>query len=987
MKIVDIYTDNSAEILEEIIKYNSSESVLVIFTNFDKNSIIYKSLKDFAIPMYSFEDFAEKILSKISKYFSYTKISDKSAITIINSISKTYLKKHSLLKNLSKSNVFARELYNLFGIFKTNKISESDLFFANSNCEIEEEDKKRFNIIIEIYVKYLEMLKMNKMLDFRDIILADILELENNSLMQNFIKKDFDKVYVFGAENLSEIQLNLLKLVTEDGDLTLIGDANAKIRSFMGASVFLPEKTSSTFDISTNTIFPLNKDIYERAIFIKNPLQQSPIFKKSQSVDYHLFSNFQDEVDFIAREIIAGVKGGKKYSDFAILLRDNSLIDNFVDTFKKYEIPVEGSIFSEEFDNFKIKFERILMICDILQKLSAKSIFELEQISVKSLVELEDYTEQFNLFIENFLFDILENKYDAEKMLSLKVHKKHRFLLTTVWEFSDILSKEDLNKLKSEFEILQKSYTLYLNEDFAEIPLLLTSVNNVEDENFHKIFAKFLKDLQELIALKTQILREKVEMTEILNLFQTNLSENLQSENKVNLLTMFKSSLKSFKEVFIPSLTENYFPKKYQSTYFISDFANQKISEKIRAKFSNFEKLIFSNEDELQAENNLMYLSMTRAEERVVLSSHKYSNCRQVLPSAYFEQFLFADGENFVSEKKENEREEIAQEKIVEQKNEEYIERTPVLKADAPIWLSASSINKFLKCPRNYYYTKLLGIKTISSFSANYGTAVHAIFELMVKKNINNFSKDNFLKLGNILFNVKNDRQMVIDEGFDEKKVVEELEKLSDLDILEMHSDFENAINNLEKICYFEEKPLEGACESYFEFNTEEIPSVNFSGYIDAIIKYADGWRLVDYKTSSDKPKLDYLFSENGVNFCSEAKGKYNKSNEKKYDYQIPLYFLACLNSAKLEQYKDNIGKVGYLYIRPQNSKKGESWQDFVSVSEIMQYRQKIVENIKNTVVDKIYEKTTFETEYNERSCRYCDFIEYCDGKNEESEE
>ena len=108
----------------------------------------------------------------------------------------------------------------------------------------------------------------------------------------------------------------------------------------------------------------------------------------------------------------------------------------------------------------------------------------------------------------------------------------------------------------------------------------------------------------------------------------------------------------------------------------------------------------------------------------------------------------------------------------------------------------------------------------------------------------------------------------MIDEGFDENNVVEELEKLSDLDIEEMRSDFLSAMDNLEEIGYFNEKPLEGLCEKHFEFELEEIPNVKFNGYIDAIIRYADGWRLVDYKTSKDKPKLSYLFSENGVNFC-----------------------------------------------------------------------------------------------------------------------
>ena len=115
------------------------------------------------------------------------------------------------------------------------------------------------------------------------------------------------------------------------------------------------------------------------------------------------------------------------------------------------------------------------------------------------------------------------------------------------------------------------------------------------------------------------------------------------------------------------------------------------------------------------------------------------------------------------------------------------------------------------------------------------------------------------------------------------------------------------------------------------------------------------------------------------MNFIT--KNKFNKNRISEYDYQIPLYYFACLHSEDLANYKNNIDEVGYLYVRPKTSKKGESWKDFFPVTEIEQYKAKIVENLKTTVIDKIYEATDFEPKYDTMGCKYCDFKDYCNGE------
>lgn len=987
MKTVDVYSENSQDILNEIKNISEQNDndgkIYAVFMNYNKNSKFVQNFENDGVLTISFENFVKKILSKTSKNFGYKHISDFTAVQIISSIAKPYLLEHFALKNLIKSESFSRELYNLFGVFKINGISYEDLISAVSATNVENEDKIRFAIIAKIYKKYTETLIEHRFYDFRDAVLAATDELKNNNLLQNFVKKNISKIYVFGAENLSAIQQEFLEILVGVENLTLIGDENAKIHSFMGANIFKTGKNLSQFP--QNTICPLNKEIYSRVLSMKN-LKDVDILKASKSLEYRSFTDFSDEIEYIAKNIIDGVKNGNNYSDYAVLVRDNSITGKIIDILKKFEIPVNGKLYSETFEIFKIKFERILMMCEIFEKLKISAFGDFENVSMLSIVELENSAEQLNLLTENFLNDILENGYNISNLLTLQAHQKHRFLFSAVIENLSILAPEDANKLKKEIEILLKCYSAFLNGDFVKIATFIVDISFVSDEKFHKFFAKFLADLKDLSDLKREVLKERLTVQSVLNLLQTAVQENIETDNKISVLSIFKSSGQTFKYVFLPALTENYFPKKIKSTYFISDEGNIEISKELHKRFENFNKLILSAEEELKDEDNLFYTALTRAEEKITVTSHKYSDGKQVSPSAYFERLIDIDTENYVKTKEEK-KENLSKETKVEKtsKTEDGTTST-VLNTDDKLTLSASSINRFLGCPRRFYYTKLLGLKTTSSFTASYGTSVHAIFELVMTKYLNQFSKDIFIHLGNILFDVKQSRKTAIEAGFDKEKIVEEIEKLSDLDIEEMRTDFLSAMDNLELSGYFEEKPLSADCEKSFNFTLEEIPNVTFNGFIDGIIRYENGWQLIDYKTSANKPSLSYLFSKNGVNFLSEKQGKYSNSKIELYDYQLPLYYLACLNSADLSEYKANLDEVGYLYVRPNNDKNGASWKDSVKVAQIKEFVAQIADNIKTTVVDKIYEKTKFESKYDTFKCKYCDFREYCE-KNEQEDE
>jgi RecB family exonuclease len=307
-------------------------------------------------------------------------------------------------------------------------------------------------------------------------------------------------------------------------------------------------------------------------------------------------------------------------------------------------------------------------------------------------------------------------------------------------------------------------------------------------------------------------------------------------------------------------------------------------------------------------------------------------------------------------------------------KNEEK-----VINSDDTLYLSASSIQTFLQCPKKYYFRHILNLKEKSTFSASYGIMVHAIFELMLTKYIDEFSQEKVFELSEILFNIPNDREKALEIGFDER-LVKDVYELSKLDLYEMKENFVDAITSLGK-SYFEERPENAVCETKFKFSIPELENVVFSGFIDLIAKYENGYRILDYKTGRDKTALKKLISDSGVEFLSEggqSKGQFSAAKVKGYEYQVPLYYLACLNADELKDYREEIYDMGYQYVRP-DYKNGGSKSDFIEAETVKKYKDKIIENIKKYVVDEIRSRTEFEACYNDFGCKYCSFGDICD--------
>lgn len=963
---------NVAKTIDEIIfkaKNISYKNCLILSTN--KNGINKFQNLDAAISKMTLDQLINAILKKAPAQ-NFKHISDFTAIQILASISKREMSEHFALKNLCKSTMFSRELYNLFGLFKSANVKLEELLEISNDESLSPEDKNRFKIILNIFEKYNIFLNNNNFLDYKDSVLKAIEILNNNKITNDLFKEKYKFIFVYGAENLSKIQLDLLNLLTNK--LILFVDNNAAINGFKGIA-----------DIKNSSPLKPDTEILSRALFLIN----GGIFTstKTDKIKYCQFEDFLDEMDYIAKDIINELEKGTQPSELAILTRDNSIKQKLVDVLNLYSIPVNSELYSEDYQKFKLKFNRLLNMFEIFEKLQLhefnfKNFFNL---NTASKVDLEILAEQLNLYTQNIFTEIFKNKYAIENLNILKEKSKETFLIATAYKNIDLLTEDDKSALIKKVSEINKLYTAYQNNNLIDIVVKIANIFSSADENYNKFIAKFITRLKELCNLKYNILNEKIDIKTISELLELTLEESDTSQEKITLQTCFKSIDCEFKKVYIPALTDGYFPKKSKWTQFISSNANNIISKKINSIHKNFGKIINSSEEELLDEQHLFYVALSTAKKQIVLSTHKYENTKLVQPSSFFEQLSFIDVENnFEPDNSLTETEEIN--KVTNNKNYETDpEVENVIKKEDLLYLSASSMTTFLKCPKMFYLKHLLSLKEKDSFSTSYGTLVHAIFENLLKNHLSEFSKEKVLELGKNLFNSKKNPQKAIDDMF-EKEIIDRIQELSDLNILEMQTYFIGAITSLEKNGFFAQIPTEANCEIAFKFSLEEIENVTFSGFIDLIAKYENGYRITDYKTGRNKKKLAQLICDTGVNFLSKAGTKleaFSETKVKEFEYQVPLYYFACLNAEELKNFKEQIYDMGYQYIRPENKEQG-STSDFITASEIQNFKNKIIENIKTYIVEKIRNKTYFEAKYDKYNCKYCQFGSICDLKTDD---
>ena len=605
--------------------------------------------------------------------------------------------------------------------------------------------------------------------------------------------------------------------------------------------------------------------------------------------------NYREQsIENIAYEILQGIKNGKKYSDYAVLVRNSTKMSSFKEIFSNYSIPLffKEKVGFTESNCFNILYNILRFIDNTNRDASLLAILH---------TEIFDYSndELLRVSLEKGknLFEKLtnsENKKDSQTTNLLK--KWLNFSLN--------------NSLPSLLE------TIEIDTDFKNY-LVTIGINDEEIdyfENFIDVVNEYQKidnKLSGLIKVLKNIKTEEV--------FET---KKRTPNDSVTLSTIHISKGLEYKEVFVADIDTSFSKRGYTGEgLFTETFGLSLNVENIAQSFSlNSSRLSRLNElyilnsiliklREREEEVRNLYVALTRAKNslylvspngielnnekakdkslsQAILEDENFETILNNLLSDYEEGFMFENERDAKFEAHEvvpsiQEQEasldfdlaDFYEQFELKQHTTEEIEEDKIKHKVFPTKTSYSALKKinganninFKKEKRGYLELNTLKSSTSTSKAILRGNIVHKLFEKIVNDiregvEINDVEAylNNLKKTDDLLKNIKENR-ILTEEEFDNINNKEDMGKI------------ENFINDdLTKIiasCQFCQTEIafttaKKAKELYSESDSEI--DVILQGVVDLFIKISDDEAIiVDYKT-------DYVTSKTGEDILRE---------------------------------------------------------------------------------------------------------------------
>ena len=253
-----------------------------------------------------------------------------------------------------------------------------------------------------------------------------------------------------------------------------------------------------------------------------------------------------------------------------------------------------------------------------------------------------------------------------------------------------------------------------------------------------------------------------------------------------------------------------------------------------------------------------------------------------------------------------------------------------------PLFLSASNLNLYAGCPRQFYYKHVVRIPEAASFEARLGTAIHAALEEFHRRHAKPTSA-HFDELAE-LFEVE-----LSDVQFQSEK--------------EKAQGIERGRNILR--LYLAEEAARGTSVEHVEkeFTVSLAEDVTLTGKIDRIDRLPDGKiRVVDYKSGKLKSRPDYLD-----------------------DFQMPIYAWAV--QEHIGEKLDSVEVIGLKEIKelkdgPTLERAVLPWEDGSKYALTAER----IEEVKKRVADIIagIREGHFEPVPEERRCGWCRYNLLC---------
>lgn len=441
----------------------------------------------------------------------------------------------------------------------------------------------------EIYKKYEEKKFYYNALDFDDLIDKVLYLFSKDIDTLKFYQEKFQYVFVDEYQDTNNSQYELIKYFSGfHNNITVVGDADQSIYSFRGADITnilnfekdfkdadvikLEQNYRSTDKIldTANVLIENNSERKDKYLWTDNKNGSKPIYR-STNVE-------SEEAKFVMDNIKELVYEGYEPKDFAILYRTNAQSRSFEEILMKNLInyKVIGGLKFYDRKEIKDLVSYLKIIVNPKDDLALKRIINEPKrgIGNKSITEIERIASDHEISMLDLirLDEFKPLLTDRLKKLADKFYLPLKDIFDNIDKYKIVdLINEVLDK-SGYIKMLETSYSVEDRSRIDNINEFISSAAEYEEENPYDTIFDYLENLSLL----------------------SDLDKTEDKDNSVSLMTMHAAKGLEFPIVFVVGLDEGLFPGKRSI-----------------------------DEGNVEEERRLFYVGITRAREKLFLTSSK----------------------------------------------------------------------------------------------------------------------------------------------------------------------------------------------------------------------------------------------------------------------------------------------------------------------------------------------------------------------------
>ncbi len=473
--------------------------------------------------------------------------------------------------------------------------------------QAENADQRNIDEVTRVYSAYCDHLKKNNALDFDDLLTQTLRLLETDKDALEYLSGKFRYIHVDEFQDTNRVQYEIIRLLaTVHGNLFAVGDDDQSIYGWRGAKIenilgFEKDfRDAKVYKLERN--YRSTKSILKLAneVIRNNGRRKDKVLwtqnEEGVPAQYYAAETENDEALFVARTISDLMnKNRYRFSDFAVLMRINALTRAYEQEFAKYNIPyrVFGGFKFYERKEIKDLLAYLRVISNPFDSEAVTRIVNVPKrgIGARTVEVLEEYANQTQLSVYDAVLDVDELPLNAGSKQKVRAFGT---LLKELVIKGDTMSADELIR-----EVINDSGILSMYADDSD-----------ESINKKANIDEFVNSVDEFCKLN-----KGATLSDFLN--QVTLSsdtDDMDESDYVTLATIHSVKGLEFKTVFVVGMEENVFPVS-------------------RAAF---------DDNELEEERRLMYVAITRAEERLYFtrsrSRYLYGERSATLPSRFLQE-------------------------------------------------------------------------------------------------------------------------------------------------------------------------------------------------------------------------------------------------------------------------------------------------------------------------------------------------------------